>query len=340
MPFFLYYAPGACHAPKEWIERFKGRFDAGYEAIREQTLAEQKQLGIVPQDTELPPINPIGTPGTRTGPEGRPFPELDYTRPWDSLNDDEKRLFCRMAEVYAGFLGHADFRLGRLLDSLEDAGELENTMIVVVSDNGASGEGGPNGSVNEMKFANGVPDDLDQNLAMIDELGGTRTYNHNPTGWAMAFDTPLKMWKRYEFNGRTCDPCIVSWPAGVKARGEIRHQYHPAIDLVPTVLDVLGIEPPATIKGHTQTPYDGVGMRGSFDAFGTLTLFHGDRKVGESRIRTQLGAYAIAGAPLFVGRHGGEPVTVRRAPRRLPSAWARSRCCSAPSDSHRGRPEA
>ena len=126
-------------------------------------------------------------------------------------------------------------------------------MIVVVSDNGASGEGGPNGSVNEMKFANGVPDDLAQNLAMIDELGGTKTYNHYPNGWAMAFNTPFKMWKRYEFNGGTCDPCIISWPAGTKARGEIRHQYHHAIDIVPTILDILGVDPPETIKGHTQS---------------------------------------------------------------------------------------
>ena len=138
-------------------------------------------------------------------------------------------------------------------------------MIVVVSDNGASGEGGPDGSVNEMKFANGVPDDLAQNLAMIDELGGTKTYNHYPNGWAMAFNTPFKMWKRYEFNGGTSDPCIISWPAGTKARGEIRDQYYHAIDIVPTILDALGVEPPDTIKGHTQSPIDGVSMRESID---------------------------------------------------------------------------
>ena len=268
-PFFLYYAPGACHAPHhapaEWIEKFKGRFDMGYEAMREQTLARQKELGVVPADTELPPLNPIGTPETRTGPDGQPFPELDTVRPWDSLNDDEKKLFCRMAEVYAGFLAHADHHIGRLLDYLERTEQLDNTLIVVVSDNGASGEGGPNGSVNEMKFANGVPDDLAANLAQIDDLGGPQTYNHYPTGWAMAFNTPFKMWKRYEYNGGTCDPCIISWPAGTKARGEVREQYHHAIDLVPTVLDVLGIEPPETIKGHTQSPLDGVSMRNSFD---------------------------------------------------------------------------
>jgi arylsulfatase A-like enzyme len=268
-PFFLYYAPGACHAPhhapKAWMEKFKGRFDVGYEALREQTLARQKELGLVPANTELPPVNPIGTPETRQGPEGQPFPEVDYTRPWDSLNDDEKRLFAHMAEVYAGFLAHADHHIGRVLDYLERTNQLENTMVVVVSDNGASGEGGPNGSVNEMKFANGIPDDLEQNLAQIDELGGPLTYNHYPTGWAMAFNTPFKMWKRYEFNGGTSDPCIISWPSGIKARGEIRDQYYHAIDLVPTILDALGVEAPETIKGHTQSQFDGVSMRDSFD---------------------------------------------------------------------------
>src|SRR3954470_5714244 len=140
----------------------------GYEAAREQILARQKQLGIVPPNTELPPVNPIGTPQERTGPGGEQFPPLDYTKPWDSLSPDERRLFARMAEVYAGFLSHADAEIGRLLDHLESIGQLENTLVFVVSDNGASGEGGPNGSVNENKFFNGVPDDLAANLAMLD----------------------------------------------------------------------------------------------------------------------------------------------------------------------------
>jgi arylsulfatase A-like enzyme len=269
-PFFLYYAPGACHAPhhapKEWIDRFKGRFDMGYEALREQTLARQKEMGIVPQDTELPPLNPIGTPDTRTGPNGEPFPALDYTRPWDSLSAEEQRLFCRMAEVYAGFLAHADAQIGRLLDYLEETGQRENTMVILVSDNGASGEGGPNGSVNENKLCNGIPDDITENLAMIDELGSPKTYNHYSNGWAMAFNTPFKMWKRYEFNGGTTDPCIISWPQGLDAHGEIREQYHHAIDLVPTILDALGVEPPETIAGHPQSHFDGVSMRYSFDS--------------------------------------------------------------------------
>ncbi|HBX09476.1 MAG TPA: arylsulfatase, partial [Candidatus Microthrix parvicella] len=268
-PFFLYYSPGACHAPhhapKEWIDKFKGQFDMGYEEMREQTLARQKEMGIVPEDTVLPPINPIGTSETRQGPDGQPFSPVDVTRPWDSLSPEEQQLFARMAEVYAGFLAHADHQIGRLLDFLEFIGERDNTLIMLVSDNGASGEGGPDGSVNEMMFMNGIPDDIDANLAMIDELGGPKTYNHYPNGWAMAFNTPFKMWKRYEFEGGTADPCIVSWPAGMEARGELRTQYHHAIDLVPTVLDALGVTAPSSIKGTTQSHFDGVSMRYSFD---------------------------------------------------------------------------
>jgi arylsulfatase A-like enzyme len=264
-PFFLYYAPGAAHAPhhvpREWVERYTGRFDLGYEALREQTLARQQQLGIVPPGTELPALNPIGTPQSRTGPDGQPFPPLDYTKPWDSLSPDEKRLFARMAEVYAGFLSHADHHIGRLIDYLEETGQRDNTLVIVVSDNGASGEGGPDGSVNENLFFNGIPDDLQRNLAMIDELGGPKTYNHYCNGWAMAFNTPFKMWKRYEFNGGTSDPCILSWPSALDHGGEIRHQYHHAIDVVPTILDLLDVTPPDVIKGYVQSSFDGVSMR-------------------------------------------------------------------------------
>ncbi|MDF3312797.1 arylsulfatase [Rhodococcus sp. T2V] len=277
-PVFLYYAPGCAHAPhqvpQEWADRYRGRFDDGYEALREQTLARQKEMGLVPQNTELPPLNPIGTPDTRTGPDGQPFPPLDVTRPWDTLSDDEKRLFARMAEVYAGFLSHCDDQIGRLMGYLEEIEQLDNTIVMLVSDNGASGEGGPNGSVNENKVANSVPDDLAENMKMLDELGSTRTYNHYPNGWAMGFNAPFKMWKRYSFNGGTCDPCIISWPAGIAARGETRDQYHHAIDLVPTVLDCMGIELPDTVKGYTQHPLQGVSMRYSFDAATIPTAKH------------------------------------------------------------------
>lgn len=258
-PFFLYLAFGAGHAPhhvwKEWADKYQGRFDMGYEQYREFVLDRMKKLGILPENTDLPPLNPIGTD----------IPDLDLTKPWDSLAEDEKRLFRRMAEVFAGYCSYTDHELGRLIDYLEESGEISNTLIVVVSDNGASGEGGPDGLVNENLFFNGMPGDLRQNLLLIDELGSPKTYNHYPNGWAMAFNTPFKMWKRYSYNGGICDPLIIAWPVGIPARGEIRHQYHHAIDILPTVLDCCDIKPPGTLHGHTQAPIQGVSMRYTFD---------------------------------------------------------------------------
>ncbi len=270
-PIFLYYAPGCAHAPhhvpREWIDKYQGRFDAGYEHARETMLAKQKELGIVSKDTELPPINPLGTPQNRVGPNGEAFPALDETTRWDSMTPDEQALSARMAEVYAGFLSHGDAQIGRLVNHLDEIGQLDNTIIIVVSDNGASGEGGPHGSVNEMLFMNGIPDTMANNMTALDELGGPKTYNHYSTGWAMAFNTPFKMWKRYaSFEGGTADPCIFSWPAGITAQGEVREQYHHAIDIVPTVLDCLQIPQPDVVKGFTQIPIQGVSMRYSFDA--------------------------------------------------------------------------
>lgn len=268
-PFFMYFCPGACHAPhhapKEWADKYKGKFDMGYERYREIALERQKQIGLVPANTVLPPINPIGTPKDTKSPDGLPFPEVDYTQPWDSLSEDAKKLYRRMAEVYAGFLSYTDNQIGRLIDYLEQSGQLDNTLIIVVSDNGASGEGGPYGSVNENKFFNGVPDDLQENLKYLDVLGSPLTYNHYTNGWAMAFNTPFKMWKRYCYNGGICDPLIFHWPKGIKSRGGIRHQYHHAIDIVPTILDCLGIEEPEVVKGYVQHPIEGVSMRYSFD---------------------------------------------------------------------------
>ena len=217
-PFFLYYSFGAAHAPhhvpKEWADKYKGKFDMGYEAYRELVFTNQKKLGIVPEYAELSPINPYTD---LKSPTGQGWGELDVVRPWDSLNDDEKHLFSRMAEVYAGFLSHADDQLGRVLDYLEKSGQLDNTLIVLVSDNGASGEGGPNGSVNENKIFNGLPDTIEEALKYVDDLGTPKTYNHYPTGWAWAFNTPFKMWKRYaSYQGGTADPMIVSWPAQIK----------------------------------------------------------------------------------------------------------------------------
>ncbi|HEY9854980.1 MAG TPA: arylsulfatase [Stenomitos sp.] len=265
-PWLMYFCPGCAHAPhqvwKEWADRYQGKFDMGYEAYRRIVLANQKRLGIVPQNTELPPINPYEDV---KGPEGQPWPEGDTVRPWDSLNADEQRLFARMAEVYAGYISYTDHEIGRLLDFLEEAGTLDNTLIVMVSDNGASGEGGPNGSVNENNFFNNVPDSLETNMQYLDVLGSEATYNHYPTGWAMAFDTPFKLFKRYSsFEGGTADACVISWPKGIKARGELRDQYIHAIDLVPTIYDCLGITPPETVRGVTQSPIEGVSFKQTF----------------------------------------------------------------------------
>jgi arylsulfatase len=265
-PFFLYYAFGAGHAPhhapKEWADKYKGKFDMGYEKIRETILENQKKLGIVGKDVELSPINPYTD---LKGPDGQDWPALDVVRPWDSLTDDEKKLFARMAEVYAGFVSHADHEFGRFLDYLEETGELDNTLIIIVSDNGASGEGGPNGSVNENKFMNGIADTAEANMKYLDVLGSTKTYNHYPTGWAWALNTPNKMWKRYSnYQGGTADPMIVSWPAKIKKAG-IRHQYQHAIDIVPTIYDCLGVEMPDVYRGATQIPLEGESFKATFD---------------------------------------------------------------------------
>lgn len=260
-PWMAYLAFGANHAPhhspQEWVEKYKGKFDMGYEKYREIVLENMKKMGIVPQETELSQINPWPWPEV--------ISEADQVLPWDSLSDDQKKLFCRMAEVYAGFSSYTDHQLGRILDYLEASGELDNTIIVSVSDNGASGEGSPNGSVNENKFFNGWPDDLQDNLKMMDELGSPNTYNHYPTGWAWAFNAPYKMFKRYTLEGGIADPCIISWPKAMKSvGGQMRDQYHHAIDIVPTILDCLDIEPPDYIKGYQQSPIQGTSMRYTF----------------------------------------------------------------------------
>jgi arylsulfatase A-like enzyme len=268
-PFFMYFCPGCAHAPhhvfKEWADKYKGKFDMGYEAMREAILANQKKMGILPENTSLSPINPHGEPHY-SSPDGKPWPMLDWVRPWDSLSDDEKRMFIRMAEVYAGFVSYTDHHIGRLLDYLEESGQLDNTIIVVASDNGASGEGGPNGSVNEVKFFNNIPDTIEENIKHIEELGSPSTYNHYNTGWAWAFDTPFPYWKRFAgYEGGTADMCLVAWPQGVPARSEVRHQYIHAIDVVPTIYDLLGIEPPAVLNGYTQSPIEGESFKHTSD---------------------------------------------------------------------------
>ena len=265
-PFFMYYCPGVAHAPHhvapEWADRYKGQFDQGYEQVREETLARQRDMGIVPAETELSPMNPLAD---AVGPNGEEWAALDVVRPWDSLDADEKRLMARMGEVYAGMVSHTDYEIGRLLDHLDELGELDNTIIIVISDNGASGEGGPNGSVNENKFFNGIPDSMEENLKYLDVLGGPETYNHYSTGWAMAFNTPFKLWKRYAWNGGICDPFIISWPEGIESYGEIRDQYCHVTDVTPTVYDLLGLELPEQVKGYTQWDIEGTSLSYALD---------------------------------------------------------------------------
>jgi arylsulfatase len=261
-PFYMWYCPGANHAPhqapQEYIDKYKGMFDDGYEAYRVWVLERMIAKGIMPKGTELTPLNPM--PADVANP-------ADYVRPWDSLNADEKKLFSRLCEVYAGFSEYTDVQIGRIIDHLEKTGQLENTIVLYAADNGASGEGTPNGSVNENKFFNGYPDELSENMKYLDKLGGPDTYEHYPTGWAASFSTPFKMFKRYSnYAGGTCDPLVISWPKGIKARGEIRNQYHHSVDIVPTILEICGLEMPKVYKGVEQYPLSGVSMRYTFDA--------------------------------------------------------------------------
>ena len=260
-PWFMWFCPGANHAPhhspQEFIDKYKGAFDDGYEAYRDWVLPRMIEKGILPEGTELSPMNPM--------PEGTYSP-LDDVRPWESLSADEKRLFARMAEVFAGFSEYTDHQVGRIVDYLEKSGQLDNTLVFYCADNGASGEGSPHGSVNENKFFNGWPDEMEENLRLIDDLGSPNTYNHYPTGWAMAFSAPFRMFKRYSYQGGICDPLVVHWPKGIQAKGEVRDQYHHAIDIVPTILECCGLEFPKTLNGHEQVPLPGDSMRYSFDA--------------------------------------------------------------------------
>ncbi len=249
-PFFMYFATGAMHSPhhvpKEWADKYAGKFDAGWDAYRKQVFENQRQLGIVSPNTVL----------------SRHDPDVQV---WDALPQDERRVYARMMEVFAGFLTHTDHYIGELVDFLKTIGECDNTLIMLVSDNGSSAEGGPHGSLNECRFFNNVPDTIEANLAAIDELGGPTLFNHFPWGWTFAGNTPFRRWKRETYRGGSSDPLIVHWPSGIKSRGEIRTQYAHIIDMVPTVLDAIGVEPPRSIRGVTQSPMEGVSFAHTFD---------------------------------------------------------------------------
>jgi arylsulfatase len=249
-PFYLHFCTGAMHAPhhvaKEWADRYAGQFDDGWDAYRERVLARQKELGVMPANAEL----------------SRHDPDVPD---WDSLPADARRLAARMMEVYAGFLSHTDHNIGRLLDFLKETAEFDNTLIMVVSDNGASAEGGPTGTTNELQFFNNAPESLAESLAKIDELGGPATFNHYPWGWTWAGNTPFRRWKRETYRGGVSDPFLVHWPGGIQARGEVRTQYAHIIDMVPTVMDALNLDPPAAVRGVTQSPIHGVSFAHTFD---------------------------------------------------------------------------
>ena len=240
-PWMMYLAFGACHsphqAPREWIDRYAGQFDDGWDAWRARTHARQLELGIVPPSTPA---------------SDRP----SWVPDWETLTDEERRLYARMMEVFAGFLSHTDDQLGRLLAHLEANGELDNTLVIAVSDNGASAEGGPFGTFNENFIFNGLPHDFDATNARFDDLGGPNTYGHYPWGWAYAGNTPFKRWKRETHEGGIGDPLIVAWP-GIADPGAVRRQYTHAIDIAATVLDACGVAMPATLDGVPQDPIAG-----------------------------------------------------------------------------------
>ena len=250
-PFFVYFAPGAVHAPhhvpEKWIARWKGRFDAGWDELRKEVLARQIKLGIVPKGTPLAPR-----------PEGIPA--------WNSLSPDERRLFLRQVEVFAGFLEYTDHEIGRVIDAIEATGDLDDTLIVFVAgDNGTSAEGGRNGMFNEMTYFNGVQQTVAEMLEHVDEWGGPQTYPHMASGWSLVFDTPYRWMKQIASDhGGTKVGLAIRWPARIEQKGELRTQFHHVVDVAPTILEAAGLPEPGVVNGTPQRPMDGVSMLYSF----------------------------------------------------------------------------
>jgi arylsulfatase A-like enzyme len=249
-PFFLYWALGAMHAPHhvapEWIAPYEGRFDDGWERWRERTFARQVQQGIVPPDTVLTERPP-------------------WITSWDDMDDDERRMHARGQEVFAGFLSHTDAQIGRFISFLDEIGELDNTIVVLLSDNGASAEGGRFGTINEHRFSARLPETVEDNLEHADDWGGFHSYNHYSWGWAWAGNTPLRLWKRYTWLGGTRTPLVIRWPDGISSAGEVRDQFCHVVDLMPTLLDACGVTRPDAIDGVQQDPMDGASLRTTFD---------------------------------------------------------------------------
>jgi arylsulfatase A-like enzyme len=246
-PFYMYFAPGATHAPHhvpaEYAAKYRGKFDGGWDRLREETLARQLKLGIIPAGTDL---------------TARP-PEIPA---WDSMSADQRRLFARQMEVFAGFAEHTDHEVGRLVQAIEDLGQMENTLFIyIVGDNGASAEGGPEGTFNEMLALNGIVSDVSSQLGHLEEWGGPNTFPHFAVGWAHATNTPFQWTKQVASHfGGTRNAMVMHWPRGIKARGEIRSQFHHVIDVAPTILEAAAIPEPKSVNGSTQYPMDGVSM--------------------------------------------------------------------------------
>jgi arylsulfatase A-like enzyme len=242
-PFFLYFCTGACHsphhAPREWIERYRGHFDGGWDQWREGTFARQQAAGFFPAGTEMA-VRPHWVPA------------------WADLPSEERRVASRFMECFAGFLSYTDAQLARLFAFLERTGDDQNTLVVLVSDNGASSEGGPHGSINDNRLQNFDTAGPAELARRIDELGGPSAHNNYPWGWTMAGNTPFKRWKREVHEGGVADPCIVSWPGRFTSGGGVRRQFAHAVDILPTVLELVGIDPPRTIDYVPQSPIDGL----------------------------------------------------------------------------------
>ena len=294
-PFMLYWATGAVHAPhhapQAYLDQYKGKFSMGWDAAREEILKRQKAAGLVPQDAKLPP-------------------RTDGMLPWDSLSADQQRLYAREMEAFAAQLTHTDEQFGRILARLEERGELDNTIIVITSDNGAGAEGGPHGHYNENAHFNSMEPTFEMALRYFDKWGGPETYPIYPLGWAVAGNTPFRYYKQTAYEGGTRVPLIVSWGRGIPSDGSLRSQYHHVADLTPTILDAAGVKPAPIVNGEPQMPFDGISFANSFAApqsrgprrvqyynlYGNRAIWaDGWKAVNSRRVRTQERSYDAQG---------------------------------------------